>query len=331
MRVLMTVAALTGLALAACNDSLSQSSQNGPGSGNRAPGAAQGSEPSRPRQGPAPVGAPVETGRANVPEFQPAFPGQTRAPAVRTRTPLQVTEVASGFNAAWSLAFMPDGRMLVTEKPGALRIVTRQGAKSEPVAGLPRVDPRGQGGLLDVELGRTFARDGLIYWTYSEPRDGGNGLAVARGRLVDGAQPRVENVQVIFRMLPTIDSVMHSGGRLVWARDGTLFVTLGERSILPGRVQSRDLNSHFGKIVRINADGSVPARQPVRRPGRRAAGDLELGPPQCAVRRAGRPGPALGSRDGPPRRRRAEPARARPRLRLAHHRLWRGVQRQGHP
>lgn len=262
MRALLTTAALIGLSLAACEDAVGQSNQNGPGSGNRAPGAAAGSEPSVARTGPAPRGAPVETGQPNVPEFRPAFPGQTRAPAVQTRTPLQVTEVAGGLDAPWSLAFLPDGRMLVTEKPGTLRIVTSAGVKSEPVAGLPRVDARGQGGLLDVELGPNFGRDRTIYWTYSEPREGGNGLAVARGRLVDGAQPRVEAVQVVFRMQPTLDSTMHSGGRLVWARDGKLFVTLGERSILPGRVQAQNLNSHFGKVVRINADGSVPRDNP---------------------------------------------------------------------
>jgi glucose/arabinose dehydrogenase len=121
-----------------------------------------------------------------------------------------------------------------------------------------------------VEIGPDFRRSGLIYWTYYEPRQGGNELAVARGRLVDGPKPRVENVQVIFRMLPTMESRLHAGGRLVWARDGKLFVTLGERSILPGRVQAQRLDSHFGKIVRINPDGSVPRDNPFfRRAGAR--------------------------------------------------------------
>ena len=270
MRALLTTAALIAMSLAACEDAVGQSNQNGPGSGNRAPGGAAGSQPSIPRTGGAATGAPVETAPPNVPEFRPAFAGQTRAPAVRTRTPLQVTEVAGGFDSPWALAFMPDGRMLVTEKPGNLRIVTAQGVKSQPVAGLPKVDPRKQGGLLDVEISPSFSRDRMIYWTYSEPRQGGDGLNVARARLVDGPQPRVENVQIIFRMAPTLESNMHSGGRLVWARDGKLFVTLGERSILPGRVQAQNLNSHFGKIVRINADGSVPRDNPfARTPGAR--------------------------------------------------------------
>ncbi|HET7754674.1 MAG TPA: PQQ-dependent sugar dehydrogenase [Anaeromyxobacteraceae bacterium] len=195
--------------------------------------------------------------------FAPAFPGQTKAPAVQTRTAFTVTEIAAGFDAPWAIAFLPDRRMLVTEKPtGALYIVTPDGKKSPRVRGLPRVDGRGQGGLLDVELGPDYAQSQLIYWTYYEPRKGGNGLAVARAKLVDEAQPRVDGVQVIFRMEPTLESTAHAGGRLVFAPDGTLFVTLGERSILEGRVQARDLRSDFGKIVRINPDGSIPKDNP---------------------------------------------------------------------
>ncbi|ATB33611.1 PQQ-dependent sugar dehydrogenase [Melittangium boletus] len=212
---------------------------------------------------PLPSGPPVPTGPPNVPEFEPAFPGQTRAPAIQTKTAFQVTEIASGFRNPWAIAFLPDQRMLVTEKPtGALYIVTPQGEKSPAVTGLPPVDGRGQGGLLDVEIGPDYAQSGLIYWTYYEPRAGGNGLAVARAKLVEGAQPRVEDVQIIFRMMPTLESTLHAGGRLVFTPDGKLFVTLGERSILEGRVQARDVKSHFGKIVRINPDGSVPQDNP---------------------------------------------------------------------
>jgi glucose/arabinose dehydrogenase len=209
------------------------------------------------------AGAPVETAPPNVPEFEPAFPGQTRAPAIRTRTELKVTEIASGFDKPWAIAFLPDRRMLVTEKPtGRLFIVGADGKKSKPVRGLPPVDGRNQGGLLDVELAPDHARSGVIYWTYYEPRKGGNGLAVARARLVDGAEPRIEGLEIVFRMQPTLESTLHAGGRLVFAPDGTLFVTLGERSILEGRVQARDLGSHLGKIVRIQPDGSVPKDNP---------------------------------------------------------------------
>ncbi|MBZ4408768.1 PQQ-dependent sugar dehydrogenase [Myxococcus sp. XM-1-1-1] len=202
--------------------------------------------------------------------FPPAFPGQTNGPVVVSQTRYKVTTIASGFNYPWAIAFLPDGRMLVTEKPtGKLYIVTQQGAKSAPVAGLPPVDGRGQGGLMDVEVGPDYAQSRYIYWSYYEPREAGNGrptagngLAVARGKLVDGPQPRIEALQIIFRMKPTLDSTLHAGGRIVFHPDGTLFVTLGERSILPGRVQARQLNSHFGKIVRIFPDGTVPSNNP---------------------------------------------------------------------
>ena len=196
-------------------------------------------------------------------DFKPAFPGQTRAPAVKTKTPVKVIEIAGAFDKPWALAFLPDRRMLVTEKPtGKLYIVTPAGKKSKAVAGLPRVDGRDQGGLLDVEVGPDHSESGLIYWTYYELRKGGNGLAVARARLVDGDVPRVEGLEVVFRMEPTLESTKHAGGRLVFTPDGTLFVTLGERSILEGRKQARDLRSHFGKIVRILPDGSIPKDNP---------------------------------------------------------------------
>ncbi len=193
---------------------------------------------------------------------EPAFAGQTGAPSVTTRTPLRIDTVASGLERPWSIAFLPDARLLVTERPGRLRLVDAAGNLSRPVAGVPDVDARGQGGLLDVELGPSHADDGQIYFSYYEPREGGNGLTVARARLLDGESPRLESMQIIFRMLPTLDSRLHAGGRLVWAGDGTLFITLGDRSISEGRRQARQLDSHFGKIVRINADGSVPSDNP---------------------------------------------------------------------
>lgn len=205
----------------------------------------------------------LETAPPNVPEFKPAFAGQTRAPAAQTRTPFKVRELARGFRRPWALAFLPDQRMLVTEKPtGNLYIVTPKGAKSPAVTGLPPVDGRDQGGLLDVKLGPDYRTSGLVYWTYYEPRPGGNGLAVARARLLDEKNPRVDHVQVIFRMQPTLDSTKHAGGRLVFSPDGTLFITLGERSILEGRAQARDLSSDLGKIVRIFPDGTIPKDNP---------------------------------------------------------------------
>lgn len=212
-------------------------------------------------QTPAGAGAPLETRPANAPDQQPAFPGQTRAPGVRTETALAHTVVASGLEEPWGLALLPDGRWLVTERPGRMRIVTAEGAVGEPISGLPAVDARGQGGLLDVVVGPGFADDRLIYWSYAEPREGGNATSVARGRLSeDGA--RVENVQVIFRALPTYDGGAHFGSSLAFDDAGHLFVTLGDRSDRPMRPQAQDLGSHMGKTIRINADGSVPSDNP---------------------------------------------------------------------
>ncbi len=207
------------------------------------------------------AGAPLESRPANAPDQTPAFEGQTRAPGVRTEAALEHTVVASGLEEPWGLALLPDGRWLVTERPGRMRIVTAQGAVGEPIAGLPEVDARGQGGLLDVVISPTFAADRLIYWSYAEPREGGNATSVARGRLSDDGT-RVENVQVVFRALPAYDGGAHFGSSLAFDGAGHLFVTLGDRSDRPMRPQAQDLGSHMGKTIRINADGSVPADNP---------------------------------------------------------------------
>ena len=206
-------------------------------------------------------GTSLETRTANAPNQQPAFAGQTRAPAVRTDAALSHTVVASGLNHPWGLALLPDGRWLVTERTGTMRIIGADGAKGEPIAGLPAVAARGQGGLLDVALSPSFATDRTIFWAYSEPREGGNATSIARARLSDDGG-RVENVQVIFRAMPTYDGDKHFGGALAFAPDGKLFLTLGERSDRPMRPQAQDLGSHMGKIIRINADGSAPQDNP---------------------------------------------------------------------
>jgi glucose/arabinose dehydrogenase len=216
---------------------------------------------SQPASPPAAAGSPVETEAANT-KLRPAFAGQTRAPSMSANVVFDVQEVTTALDRPWSLEVLPDNRILVTEKGGALRFVGRDGVVSAPGTGLPRVLDEGQGGLLDVALDPDFATNRTIYWTYSEPRQGGNGTAVARGRLAEGARPDVTGVQVIFRMMPTYDSQLHFGSRIAFAPDGTMFVSLGERSDKESRVRARDLDTHFGKVVRINRDGSIPADNP---------------------------------------------------------------------
>ena len=170
---------------------------------------------------------------------------------------LKVETVADGLQYPWSLAFLPDGRMLVTEKPGRLRIVAKDGTVSEPLKGVPEVVADEQGGLLDVALDPNFAANGLVYLSYSELGDDGNsGTAVARGKL---GETSLGNVEVIFRQKPKVEDALHFGSRLAFSRDGKLFVTLGERFQFD---PAQDLSTHLGKIVRINPDGSVPEDNP---------------------------------------------------------------------
>jgi glucose/arabinose dehydrogenase len=205
----------------------------------------------------------LESRPANAPQQTPAFEGQYHAPEKQAAVAFDVMTVASGLQNPWGMAFLPDGRLLVSEKPGRLRVIAANGTMSEPVAGLPAVDARGQGGLLGLAVDPAFASSGLIYWSYAEPRDAGmNNTAVARGRLVDGAMPRVDNVQVILHQAPSLASPLHFGGRLVFGRDGTLFVTLGDRSIPEGRAQAQRMDGLQGKVVRIHSDGSLPKDNP---------------------------------------------------------------------
>lgn len=169
---------------------------------------------------------------------------------------VSVVTVAEGLEQPWGLAFLPDGRMLVTEKEGRLRLVGADGTLSEPLAGVPEVYDRGQGGLLDVALDPDFAANRLVYLSFSEPGGAGGGTAVARGKLGAG---RLDNVEVIWRQQPKLDSGHHFGSRLVFLKDGTLMVTLGDRN---QRQYIADMKSQIGKLVRINRDGSIPEDNP---------------------------------------------------------------------
>ncbi|ANY79969.1 hypothetical protein BB934_18490 [Microvirga ossetica] len=171
-----------------------------------------------------------------------------------------VETVARNLQNPWGLAFLPDGRMLVTERPGRLRIADADGSLSEPVQGVPRVAARGQGGLLDVALDPNFAQNRLVYLSFAEDRgEGRAGTSVARGRLSQNSSA-LETVQVIFRQEPTHTGNNHWGSRLVFDRDGNLFVTLGDRFDL--RNQAQNPANHLGKIVRIKSNGGAAPNNP---------------------------------------------------------------------
>ncbi|MEO6162939.1 MAG: PQQ-dependent sugar dehydrogenase [Candidatus Binatia bacterium] len=198
-------------------------------------------------------------------------PGPVQGQAPRSPTPasvnqiVQVQSIAKGLEHPWSLAILPDKRMLVTERPGRLRLVGADGRISEPLTGVPEVYASGQGGLLDVALSPTFAKDRLVYLSFAEAGEGGAGTAVARGRL---GERGLENTQVIWRQQPKVGGSNHWGSRIVFRPDGTLFVTLGERFNHSDRAQ--DLSVTLGKVVRINPDGSAPRDNPfINRDGAR--------------------------------------------------------------
>ena len=214
----------------------------------------------------------------------------TAADAPRSPTPasqrnvFDVSTVANGIEHGWGFAFLPDNRILVTERPGRMRIVGTDGKLSAPLQGLPPIAVVGQGGLLDVTLSPDFANDRLVYFSFAEAGDGGVGTAVARGRLAGSS---LENVQVIWRQQPKVDGGNHFGSRIVFRGDGTLFITLGDRYSHREKVQ--DLGTTIGKVVRINADGSVPRDNPfVDRAGARAGDLVRTDIATCRRRRCSR-------------------------------------------
>lgn len=210
---------------------------------------------------PGPDLGPEET-RPPESDFEPAFEAQTRAPKP-TETEAWTTEtLARGLENPWGLAFLPDGAMLVTERPGRLRVVSAAGDISEPVSGVPEVDNRKQGGLLDVTAAPDFESSRILFLSFSEPReDGTNNTAVARARLSDDATA-LEGVEVIFSQYPSVESTGHYGSRVVFQDSDTIWVTMGDRQGDPVRKNAQDPTNLIGTVARINTDGSIPADNP---------------------------------------------------------------------
>jgi glucose/arabinose dehydrogenase len=205
---------------------------------------------------------PVETNEPNSPQYKPAFAGQTRIAGVKTKTELDVKILSSELVNPWGIVSLPDGRFLITEKTaGTMRIATNTGVLSAPITGLPKVNADGQGGLLGLALDPDFSNNRMLYWSFSEDQPEGTLTAVAKGRLAND-EKTIENAVVIYRAFPAFPSNLHYGSRIVFDKNGNLFVSTGERSDIKSRPQAQQLNSALGKIVHITKDGQPAPDNP---------------------------------------------------------------------
>jgi len=203
---------------------------------------------------------PVETRSPNT-DYKPAFAGQTRVAGVKTTTPYEAKVITGDLTRPWGIAPLPDGRLLITEKAGTMRIATAAGQLSEPITGIPPVNSGGQGGLLGVTIDPQFASNRMVYWVFSESTADGNLTAVAKGSL-SADERRINNAAIIYRATPAFPNTMHYGGRILVDKSGNLIVSTGERSDLATRPQAQEINSALGKVVRINKDGQPAAGNP---------------------------------------------------------------------
>ncbi len=203
---------------------------------------------------------PVETQQPNT-NYKPAFEGQTRIAGVKTTTPYQVTILTDGLSKPWAVTSLPDGRLVITEKAGTLRIATTSGELSSPITGFPEVDDRAQGGLLDVAPDPDFETSRLLYFTLAEKTAQGSLTAVGKGTLSADEQ-QIQNFQIIYRAIPYYDNSMHFGSRIVFDTQGNIFVSTGERGDLATRPKAQILDNGYGKVIHITPSGQPVAGNP---------------------------------------------------------------------
>ncbi len=203
----------------------------------------------------------VETKEPNSPEYKPAFAGQTRIKAVKTSTPYQVEVLSKDLGKPWGIINLPDGRFLITDKRGYINVVSADGKQISKIEGFPKVDAKGQGGMLDIALDPDFSSNRMIYFSFSEPYEKGNHTAVGKGMLSADLK-NISGVQVIFRATPTYDGDKHYGSRLAFDKDGNLFVSTGERSDKETRIYAQRTDNYLGKILKITKDGKPAPGNP---------------------------------------------------------------------
>ncbi len=204
--------------------------------------------------------APVETKQPNS-NYKPAFTGQTRIAGVKTTTAYEGKVLSEKLDKPWGITSLPDGRLLITEKRGTLRIASLDGTLSEAITGLPKVNADGQGGLLGLTIDPAYTNNRLVYWTFSENTPDGNLTAVAKGKL-SADEKTIEDARVIYRATPAHKSSLHYGGRILFDKTGNIFISTGERSDLETRPQAQYLNSALGKVIRITPEGKPAPGNP---------------------------------------------------------------------
>ncbi len=203
----------------------------------------------------------VESNKGNT-AYKPAFDGQTRIAGVKTTTSYESKVIAQGLKSPWGIVSLPDGRFLITEKEGTMRIVAADGSTiSDAITGLPKVDAVGQGGLLGLTLDPDFTSNRIVYWTFTHRVEKGNLTAVAKGKLSTD-EKTIEGATIIYQAGPVFDGKLHYGGRIIFDKTGNLLVSIGERSELETRPLAQDLKSAIGKILRLTTDGKAAAGNP---------------------------------------------------------------------